>query len=242
KDTLEMYASDAFKYMEGIDWAKLKEDIKKIETLDFKGDIDGAREWGEQKYNNWTLSLSKEERDAIVSYTGAKYDPINGYLRENQGILKTDKLNKVITAIDSGLQKTTTDQSITVYKRVSENIFNLEYGDLRSLTAPYAINEEVLKKIKDEFTNKEYIGYGFESTSLAKDPSKSYGNDRYPILYKITVPQGIHGAFIEPISKYNDQLEFLIARGHTYKINGFSIMSTNDKPYVQVEISIVPGD
>ncbi|MGH0945027.1 ADP-ribosyltransferase [Bacillus mycoides] len=242
-DTLKSYAPDAFKYMETMDWGKLKEEVQQKETVDFKDDVQGAREWAEQKYNNWTTSLSKVEKDAIVSYTGAKYDPINGYLRESKGIFKEgEKLNKVIEAIDSGLQKTTTDKSTVVYKRVSENIFNLEYGELRSLTVPHSINEEIFKKIKDEFTNKEYIGYGFESTSLAKDPSKSYGNERYPILYKITLPQGVHGAFIEPISKYNDQLEFLIGRGYTYKINNFSIISTTDKPYVQVEVSIVKKD
>nr|QOS14457.1 putative insecticidal protein [Bacillus thuringiensis] len=180
------------------------------------------------------------EKEAITAYTGAKYDPINQYLRENKGVLKDgEKLNTVIKQIDSGLEKTVTSKSITVYKRVSEGVFNREYGELRSLQAPYTINDTVFQKVKEEFTNKDFIGHAFESTSLAKDPSKSYSNDRYPILYKITVPEGIHGAFIEPISKYNDQLEFLIARGYTYKLNNFSIINTEDKPYVQVAVSIV---
>ncbi|XLP22327.1 ADP-ribosyltransferase [Bacillus toyonensis] len=237
-EALKLYAADAFKYMETIEWTNLKTDIS---PLDFRDSFNEARKWGEDNYSDWKEQLSVVEKQAVESYTGAKYDPINQYLRENKGVLEEkNKLNKIITDIDSALKKGPTTRSITVYKRVSEGVFNREYGELRSLTAPYSINDKAFQEIKTEFTNKEFTGYGFESTSLAKDPSKSYSNDRYPILYKITVPQGIQGAFIEPISKYNDQLEFLIARGYTYKMNNFSIVSTNDKPYIQVEISIVP--
>ncbi|PHE82359.1 hypothetical protein COF80_28240 [Bacillus toyonensis] len=245
KEFLNAYAPEMFEYLNKLDWGKLKEQVqekeqKKNEALDFSSNIDDARKWGEENYKDWQDNLLKMEKEAITAYTGAKYDPINQYLRENKGVLKDgEKLNTFIKQIDSGLEKTVTSKSITVYKRVSEGVFNREYGELRSLQAPYIINDTVFQKIKEEFTNKDFIGHAFESTSLAKDPSKSYSNDRYPILYKITVPEGIHGAFIEPISKYNDQLEFLIARGYTYKLNNFSIINTEDKPYVQVEVSIV---
>ncbi|ALZ64491.1 Putative ADP-ribosyltransferase Certhrax (plasmid) [Bacillus cereus] len=242
KEFLDTYIPGMYDYFDKVGWGELKEQ-KKNEALDFSSNIDTARKWGEENYKDWQVNLLKAEKTAITAYTGAKYDPINQYLRENKGVLKDgEKLNTVIKQIDSGLEKTVTSKPITVYKRVSEGVFNREYGELRSLQAPYAINGTVFQKIKEEFTNKEVIGHGFESTSLAKDPSKSYSNDRYPILYKITVPEGIRGAFIEPISKYNDQLEFLIARGYTYKLNNFSIMNTEDKPYVQVEVSIVKPD
>lgn len=230
KEKVETKAPETFKF------------INKLiqEVLDFSSNIDEARKYGEENYKDWQANLLKTEKEAITAYTGAKYDPINQYLRDNKGVLKDgEKLNASIKQIDSGLEKTVTPKPITVYKRVSEGVFNRQYGELRSLQAPYAINDAVFQKIKEEFNNKEFIGHGFESTSLAKDPSKSYSNDRYPILYKITVPEGIHGAFIEPISKYNDQLEFLIARGYTYKLNSFSIINTEDKPYVQVDVSIV---
>ncbi|MDZ4406745.1 hypothetical protein ORM92_23150 [Bacillus cereus] len=245
KEFFKAYAPEMYDYFNKLDWGKLKEQVQEKElvkntTLEFKSNIDEARKWGEENYENWKNNLLKAEKEAITAYTGAKYDPINQYLRENQGILKDgEKLNTVIKQIDSGLEKTITSKPIIVYKRVSEGIFNREYGEIRSLQAPYSINTTVLQKVKEEFTNKEYISYGFESTSLAKDPSKSYSNDRYPILYKISVPQGIHGAFIEPISKYNDQLEFLIARGYTYKLNNFSIINTEEKPYIQVDVSLV---
>ncbi|WP_142336343.1 ADP-ribosyltransferase [Bacillus cereus] len=244
KEFFTTYAPEMYDYFGKLDWGKLKEQIQeqepvKNEALNFDSNIDEARKWGEENYKDWQANLLKTEKEAITAYTGAKYDPINQYLRENKSSLKDgEKLNTVIKQIDSGLEKTVTSKPITVYKRVSEGVFNREYGEIRSLQAPYAISDRVFQQIKEEFANKEFIGYGFESTSLAKDPSKSYSNDRYPILYKITVPEGIHGAFIEPISKYNDQLEFLIARGYKYKLNNFSIIHTDDKPYVQVDVSI----
>lgn len=92
---------------------------------------------------------------------------------------------------------------------------------------------------KDEHGNLIFHNPSFTSTSTDENTAQefaktkadsSYGH-RVSDVFKIRIPGGYpHGAFIRPISDHADENEFLLDKGHTFKVNpNPTHMVTNNK-------------
>lgn len=208
-----------------------------LAKVDFDQRIAEAQAWAD---NNFKVpdSLTNEEKQQINRYTGSTYDAINSYLLTNNGLGSDNKLNGFIDKITSGISKSKAPDDLTLYRRVTEKQFGLEYGDLRTPGGNGNINIPAYEKIKEAFTGKIITHHNFMSTSLAKDPHKSFG-DRQAILLKINAPRNTEVLNVSSISKYPEQLELLVNRGYRIRYNNFSIIKSGIKEYVEVDVDIL---
>ncbi|HDR6248283.1 TPA: ADP-ribosyltransferase [Bacillus cereus] len=220
-------------------------------TIDFQSNVEGARKWGESYYKKWKPELSSEEQNSIENYTGGGYNEINLYLSkptewkreygkgsEEKIRLQEQNLQKKINTIDKAIDKASVPEAIIVYRRVSEWQFNRESMTLRENTG-HSLVQKVKNEIIAEFQGKTFTQHSYMSTSLAKDPHKSFTGERFNILLVIHIPKGTRAAYVANMGKYPEQLELLIKRGYTFKYEKFSVIKdANSKESLMVEVSL----
>lgn len=194
--------------------------------------------WGHDNYDAWEDSLSNDENQAISDYTGSYYLPINEYLRNNEGQTGTDpKLDSRIYQIDSALEDARVPEAIIVYRRVTEMQFGEEYGWLRNPDG--IINMDNAATLELKYKETIFKQYSYMSTSLVQDIDSSFSSGRYPILFEITVPEGIEAAYIDELSKHPGQTEFLINRGYAFEYGDFYIIYDKGYQVLKIEVSFV---
>ncbi|HDL4506780.1 TPA: ADP-ribosyltransferase [Staphylococcus aureus] len=208
-----------------------------LAQVDFDQNLGAAKSWADNKFPLPT-ELTNDEKTQIVRYTGSTYGPINEYLLNNSGLGSDNKLNNQINLITSGISKSHAPDDLVLYRRVTEQQFGYSYGDLRDPAGNGSINKENYQKIKDSFEGKIITHHNFMSTSLARDPHKSFG-DRQAVLLKVKAPKGTEIMNVSGISKYPDQLELLVNRNYKISYDKFSIVSSGLKEYVQVDVRIL---
>lgn len=247
--------------IKGAPWTKPI--YKRIKTtyLDYKTNHVRATKYGIHLYKDWKNKLSKEEKkrfkECLEGYTGSHYSEINEYLRATNGNLshnidskilkklgldkkeKLKNLNDKILTLDKAFQRAKTSERLVVYRRVSEWQFPLD-KDFSLWEKDKTIDRAVLKEIIAKFSGKTFTEHGFLSTSLSKDPGKSFGDQRYPVLLEVKIPQGTRGIYVGEISKYHDQNELLLKRGYTFRYDRFTIIiGKNGRQSLKVEVSLV---
>lgn len=145
--------------------------------------------------NRYTRDNAK---DSIGDYVfPGNYEEVNSALRSGKGLddlPKGDRLTQQIRAMDSAIEKSELDKPIVVHRNSSANL-------LGGLTDP--------KMIMEVFGGKVVQDPAFLSTSAAEKGSQIDGE----ILFQISVPAGKgRGAFIDPLSQYQGENEFLLKR------------------------------
>ncbi|HHU6750929.1 TPA: ADP-ribosyltransferase [Staphylococcus pseudintermedius] len=209
-----------------------------LAKVDFDQDLVSARAWADHTFK-LTEGLSNEEINNLKRYTGSKYDEVNTYLRENNGKGDDEKLNIFVDSITMAISKSKAPDDLTLYRRVTEQQFGLEYGELRPTSGNFKINQDKLKEIKDKYEHQIVDHHNFMSTSLARDPHQSFGG-RQAVLLKINAPKGTEVMNVSSISKYPEQLELLVNRGYKIRYNTFDIKENGGKEYVEVTVDILP--
>lgn len=124
-----------------------------------------------------------------------------------------------------------------MYRRVSEDQFQIEAGDLRPNGS--TLDEPKMNELWNQWDGKTFESFNFMSTSLSKDPDKSFSTDRYAILLHITIPKGTQAAYVGDISKYPDQLELLIQKGYEYRYDSAKMINDKGKESLQIDVSLV---
>lgn len=201
-------------------------------AIDFKEDKETAREWGVEAYGSWLRSLSLVEQRALDKYTGGDYLRINNYLRFYEGELGVSGvLDSTIRDMDKALNRAKIPDTIKVYRRVGETAFGLKPDSLR---VENRIDREEARKFAENFINTTRKEHAFTSTSIVSQPVNVF-----PILLHITVPKGAHGAYVESISQKPEEMEFLLARGYSYKIDGISIVNEEGREVLKVSAELV---
>lgn len=209
-----------------------------LAKVDFGQDLASARVWADNTFK-LAEGLSNEEVNNLKRYTGSKYDEVNTYLCENSGKGDDNKLNTFVDSITTAIAKSKAPDDLTLYRRVTEQQFGLEYGELRPTSGNFKINQDKLKEIKDKFEHQIVDHHNFMSTSLARDPHQSFGGTQ-AILLKINAPKGTKVMNVSSISKYPEQLELLVNRGYKIRYNTFTIKENGVKEYVEVTVDILP--
>ncbi|PEF60812.1 hypothetical protein CON35_28890 [Bacillus cereus] len=191
--------------------------------------------WGNQFYQKWITKISLIEKQALLNYTGSGYYGINTYLRTNQGKLPGTSLNteQKIKYIDRTMQVAPLEDSIKVYRRVDEKAFGLQP---ESLIQNNKLNKVAFEVFKQKFSGKYKTDFAYMSTSILKDASSSFSG--LPILFRITVPKGIQGVYLAPLSHFPDEMELLLARNMTYRVKEISIVKEQQREYVLIDATI----
>ena len=144
--------------------------------------------------------LTKAERAAVSDYTGSAFGAINSVLR-NEGFnpesFPNSNITKQVNAIDSALQRGTLQEGAILYRGFSANNITsaLESGQLK----PGMLITDT----------------GFMSTSARHE--EAFGGT---IQLRIFAPPGTKGLYVEPISHFKGEREFILPRNTTVAVRG----------------------
>ena len=178
-------------------------------------------------YDQWRSGLSWDEQDAINRYTAdsdptneryksGNFQEINSALRSGKGLDEMPKdLAEQIRSMDSAIEKSELNEPIIVNRKSSADLL---YG----LTDP--------DEIMELFGGKVLQDPAFLSTSAANKGSLIDGE----IIYRIAVPAGKgRGAFLDPMSEYQGENEFLLKRDT--KLVVMNAYKEGDKTVVELQ-------
>lgn len=163
------------------------------------------REAYESMFKYWEQQLNAlpaDQREAINRYTGAFYREINGYLRHGTipwGMTE-EQLKEHIRLMDLGLKGA--NQNFLAYRGgIPMRMFGLdnEWGN---------IEDQIGVLIQDK---------GFSSISIEKMTAKGYHKLNHAHA-TIRVPQGTPGAYVESISNFSTEHEFLLGHGTKFRV------------------------
>jgi len=154
------------------------------------------------EYRPWVKHLSANERRLIRKYTynscndvktNRFFERLNSAMRGQYKGKDADKLHKYGNIISTTLQRQPITRTLVCYRGVNNNpIANLDIGT--------------------QFSFNQFI-----STSVVE-----IGALKKAYKYVIIVPEGTKGAYIEEISSYSGQYEFLIDKDTDYILTGKS--------------------
>lgn len=166
-----------------------------------------AIQWHEQNnfnWERWNNELTDAERLGIESYTGSYYSKMNTNLRE--GWQSTDDIQQLIDGATSGLAKWQAAHDVVTFRGSSLHwTANLLGGTEAQMSDATFLKSKIGKMVTDK---------GFMSTGTHKDSSWSAEVD-----FTIFVRKGTSGMYVDPISTYQGEYEFLINRDTTFKVH-----------------------
>lgn len=153
----------------------------------------------------WLGRIDDEEGKAINRYTDDTSKRLNSYLRgvsENQNIQVTKQDIKDIALIQNAISKFNFDKPLTVYRGVGET----EFKNILEGSNTHTFLEFKSTSIEQEIGSK--FAYNQETRN----------KDDWHYLLKVNVPAYANGAYIEMLSEYDDEYEYLLNTNQKYKI------------------------
>lgn len=163
-------------------------------------EIDNPGEWGEEKYGKFIDGLPDAQKNGINHYTKHHYEQMNAYLRGLSDTVSASDSHAIESAT-AALEKSRAPENIVAFRGMRPfGIFN----DLHSL------------KIGTVYQDK-----GFTSTSI--DKSKSFSG----IKVKIHIPKGSKGAYVDSISAFRGEKEFLIPPGAKFRVKSVDAVNNS---------------
>lgn len=163
--------------------------------------------------NDWLQKITEEEERGVRIYTGGTYQSMNAYLR---GIKTAEDVGeRIVKYVDwcaSALEKASTPRDMIV--RRGDN-----YNMLKDLGIDFSKGN--LENIKGSMVESK----AFLSTS--PDPRGGFDKD---IEYVVKVPKGSQGMYVDSISQYEGEKEFLLNRGGRFVIEDVEYYSDNRTP------------
>lgn len=161
-------------------------------------------------------SLSTNEFDALVYYTGSGYSSINEQLRHEEKDYKEDKQ---IELISKALKKYKSPENIIVHrggsKRAIKDLFSSK-EELNELFERCKTNEITQDELNKKLVGNIIFDKGFVSTSAYEG-----GKFNRDIEFHINIPKGSnYGAYINELSEYKDtEFEYLLDSSLGMKIS-----------------------
>lgn len=205
------------------DARKNKKEIKEIDLTQYKyiekGDINI------KKSESTIEKLNDVEKDAIVKYTGADYGEMNGFLRT--GVVDFNEANvrsqtKILTEVLTKKAPELED-NIIFTRRVGESAANYMFDEETAKMVDMAIqinksndtvHEDIMGPIRKKLINGKVGDQGFMSTSRDTEVFMKSGFE-----LQLHLPKGYNkGLFVESISEFGSEAEYLLAPGQYFKI------------------------
>ena len=140
-----------------------------------------------------------DEYEALKDYTGSLYEEINSHLRFGNNV--SGYVKDTIAKLDKAMERDTLDRDVLLLRGSDIGIFS----------------EEIQEGIWDNpemLVGTTFHDKGFMSTSI----SATNGFYKNGLLFHIKAPKGTKGAFVQPLSEFGSEYEFLLPRGTTLKI------------------------
>lgn len=164
---------------------------------------------------DWTEQLSDDQFNSIQYYTRLGHEIINNYLMQDElGIhLAQDiDIEKDISNIKTALQKFKFGKPLRVFRGINSS----EYQNIKSNLS------------FNTFTS-------FKSTSINNDVAKEFKDQNYNgSILIIDLPANANGAFIGPISEFEEEEEYLLNLGNKYIIR--KEYEENGVKYIEIEV------
>lgn len=149
-------------------------------------------------------SLSPNEHNAIVSYTGNGYHDMNSYLRTgNEVYNKNGNTSKKIKSMTDALEKSSLKEDIVVHRGIGGSLPKMLGVDNSTLK-----NKEFQQSLRGTVITEK--GF-FSSGGSMKD---AWGGTKI----HAKVPKGSKGMYVDPISKFQGEHEFILQRNSSFKI------------------------
>lgn len=147
---------------------------------------------------NWTLT--PEETYSVKWYTDDGFRELNAWLR---GRLPDDDYSDLAARLDGSLSRFMLTEDLSVIRGMGEHTLR-RYG----LT------------LDDSIIGKSFSDLGFMSTSIDFDKAKEFAMRQRsdPVLLQFDIPAGKgRGAYINDVSIYPDEYEFLVKRSAEFE-------------------------
>ena len=178
---------------------RMRERFKENKTRAFRESLD-------KQFQKWYKGLSEQEIDGVRTYTGSAYTRMNRYLR---GIddTATSRIQNAIDRCRSALDKASLKDSIVVGRGSSVDSLSGMLG------AEYHSDATWYAKNKDKFIDSLAKDNGFLSTTPYEG-----GGFSGEVIYRINVPKGAHGVYVDSISYHQGEQEFLLQAGSSFRV------------------------
>ena len=174
----------------------------------------------------WFEHRTVGESKSIEMYTGGPCKAINSYLR---GIFKIEDA------------KTNKDPywNVKMLKAVTTTIQQLDKAISRYETpipirVHRIVNKNMLSKFQDALNSDGiFVEDGYCSTSILQG---SFGDEEVDVNLVIDVPAGKGiGMYVDPVSEYPGEYEYLMARGTMFKVKSITPATKDHGPVVELE-------
>ena len=200
---------------------------------DFNNDGYGAEDkYFDAEVKRWLSEMDYDDRLAVETYTGWKYEDINPYLREGRyGSGDDPDMERLIDNATRGLNQFVLSENMHVYRKSDDDLFHdidvhLGHGANSVREFVDQINASKGSVVSDK---------GFTSTSTRS----STWSGR--VHFEIMVPKGTKCAYVDSISRNHGERELLLNRGTNFKIVSAHIKKgegfwSSDTPVVVLQV------
>lgn len=181
----------------------------------------------DKPFTRWFDNRTVGEKRSVEEYTGGPCEAINKYLR---GILKiVDALTNTDEYWDTRMAK----RILPTIPYLDKTISRFEVPIPIKVHRVVSIN--MLQTFIDASKSKDgiFVEDGYCSTTLLQG---SFGDEETDINMVINVPPGKGiGAYLDPVSEYSGEYEFLMARGTMLKIHSITPATKDRGPVIHAE-------
>jgi hypothetical protein len=193
-------------------------DLKRFVRL--KGDEHDIAQYEKLFYENMPVGKRRVVRD----YTGSLYEYMNEQLRGMKDHTeRKPNLKKQIDLLDETIKEygKPLEKDIITHRHMHGKMIGILFGDDVKVKARELMsnpsNEALLNDIKKVIGNTIVEDKGFLSTS--HDEKFDTFRQHNGITYEIHLPEGFdNGIFVEHVSKFKQEKEYLINKGQQFKI------------------------
>ena len=158
--------------------------------------------------DSWLGQLTEAEEDALIDYSDEGYRAVNRALRDFHYM--TDDIEERTWALDSAIAKFTLPRGVVTHRGVGADALGLPRS---------ASTAQILARAR-ELIGGEIVDSAYASSGVTRLPLTRGALAQTPIIMHIQTPPGRgHGAFIAPVSVYQED-EFVYPRGSHFQIRG----------------------
>lgn len=179
----------------------------------------------------WYNGLSSSEKNAVTTYTGSGYTSMNLFLRDPKAYSKKYPkgfdvdTNKKVNDLTSALNKTSTKEDVVVHRGIG--------GALKSILGHDNVEDSVMKtrEYRESLKGMRFTEKGFFSSGGST--ADAWGG----VKLHAYVPKGSKGAYVDPVSSYVGEHEFLLQRNSSFKIN--DVIAKDDGTITDIIVELI---
>lgn len=169
----------------------------------------------QDKYMDWANNLDDDLKRSVEKYTGNSYKAVNANLRGTYEHTKPDWVDDMVDKLTKVLDNVEVKEDIATYRGMNVHHLDETFKKFYNKNGEFKFDktDEILKEAKDKLVGTIVEDKGFVSTTIKE--SSTFNRN---VNMKINVPKGAKGGYIEDLSKFSDEKEFLLQRDSKFQI------------------------